>query len=141
MKLWLAVLKGPPPAASGHIHQEKKRVEVGGGTKWTENSFRGQGISGDLAFYHLRVTVTVGLEEGSWGRQGGGQRAGVCGDVVLVVVIRLGGALRVTAGEEVGARPGHSSFLFGAGPAHLLPGNHMNRSAVCVFVRICQRGY
>lgn len=79
--------------------------------------------------------MTVSFEAGSWGRQGGGQRAGVRGDVVLVVVIRLGGALRVTAGEEVGARPGHSSFLFGAGPAHLLPGNHMNRSAVCVFVR------
>lgn len=79
--------------------------------------------------------MTVGLGVGSWGRQGGGQRAGMGGDVVFIVVVRLGRPLRVTAGEEVGARPGHSSFLFGAGAAHLLSGNHRNRSAVCV--RVC----
>lgn len=69
--------------------------------------------------------MTVGLGEGVGGDQGGGQRAGVGGDVVLViVVVRLGRALRVTAGEEVGASPGHSRFLFRARAAHLLPGNH-----------------
>lgn len=49
--------------------------------------------------------MTVGLWVGAQGRQGGGQRVGVGGDVVLVVIVRLGGSLRVTAGEEVGAGP------------------------------------
>lgn len=50
--------------------------------------------------------MTVGLGVGAQGRQGGGQGVGVCGDVVLVVIIiRLGRPLRVTAGEEVGAGP------------------------------------
>lgn len=62
---------------------------------------------------------------------------GVGGDVVFIVIIRLGRPLRVTAGEEVGASPGHSRFLFGARAAHLLPGNHRNiksASDVCVCV-------
>lgn len=49
--------------------------------------------------------MTVGLGVGAQGRQGGGQGVGVGGDVVLVVIIRLGRPLRVTAGEEVGAGP------------------------------------
>lgn len=73
--------------------------------------------------------MTVGLGVGAQGRQGGGQGVGVSGDVVLVVVIRLGRPLRVTAGEEVGAGPGHSGFLFGAGTPHLLPGNQRNRKS------------
>lgn len=65
---------------------------------------------------------------------------GVGEDVVFIVVVRLGRPLRVTAGEEVRASPGHSRFLFGAGAAHLLPGNHRDiRSAagVCVCVCVC----
>lgn len=84
--------------------------------------------------------MTVGLGVGARGSEGGGQRAGVGGDVVLVVVVvRLGRALRVTAGEEVGASPGHSRFLFGAGAAHLLPGNHrdIRSAAACVCVCLC----
>lgn len=108
------------------------------GPEWTENLFGGHGTSGAPVFYHLWVAVTVSLRVGSWGRQEGGQRAGVGGDVVFVVVIWLGRPLRVTAGEEVGARPGHSSFLFRAGAAHLLPGNHRNiRSAAASCVRLC----
>lgn len=82
--------------------------------------------------------MTVGLGVGARGSQGGGQRAGVGGDVVLVVVVvRLGRALRVTAGEEVGASPGHSRFLFGAGAAHLLPGNHRDIRSAAACVRVC----
>ena len=84
--------------------------------------------------------MTVGLGVDTRGGQGGGQRVGVGGDVVLVVVVRLGRPLGVTAGEEVGARPGHSRFLFGAGAAHLLPGNHRNmRSAASVCVCVCDK--
>lgn len=89
------------------------------------------------SLYHLGVAVTAGPLLGAGGRRGGGggggRRAGG-GDVELVVVVvRLRGALRVTAGQEVGARPGHARFLFGDGAAHLLPGNH-RRSGVCVCV-------
>lgn len=110
------VLPGPP--------QEKKKGRSESGQEACSEV--------DLLFYHLRVTVIVGVRVGSGGRQGGGQRAGVGGHVVLVVVVRLGGPLRVTAGQEVGARPGHSGFLFGAGAAHLLPGNHSNRSTLYI---------
>lgn len=44
----------------------------------------------DPVFYHLGVTVTVSVGVGVWGRQRGGQRAGVGGDVVFIIVIRLG---------------------------------------------------
>lgn len=65
---------------------------------------------------------------------------GVGRDVVFVIlVVRLGCPLRVTAGEEVGASPGHSRFLFGAGAAHLFPGNDRDiRSAANVCVFICE---
>lgn len=120
--------------------EEKKK----GGRRRGEGEQSGQEVrlevQGPLEiwyFYHLGVTVTVGVGVGSWGRQGEGQRAGVCGDVVFVVVVRLGGPLRVTAGQEVGARPGHSGFLFGAGAAHLLPGNHSNKKkTLCIGVHV-----
>lgn len=77
--------------------------------------------------------MTVGLWVGAQEGQGRGQGVGVGGDVVLVVIVRLGRPLRVTAGEEVGAGPRHSGFLFGAGTPHLLPGNQRNtRSAASV---------
>lgn len=84
--------------------------------------------------------MTVGLRVGAWGSQGGGQRARVGGDVVFVIVVRLGRPLRVTAGEEVGACPGHSSFLFRARAAHLLPGNHRNirSAAIYVYAFVCE---
>lgn len=126
-KVGLAVLK----AAAGSEPKWTKGM-------WTGNLFGGHGTSGVQVFYHLWVTVTVGLRVGSWGSQGGGQRARVGGDVVFIVVVRLGRPLRVTAGEEVGACPGHSSFLFRARAAHLLPGNHRNiRSAAMSRVCIC----
>lgn len=103
-----------------------------GGEKWTGNSFGGQGTPGDPVFYHLGVTVTVNLGVGTWGRQGRGQRAGVGGNVVFIIVVRLCRPLRVTAGEEVRARPGHSGFLFGVGAAHLLPGTGTDQPRACV---------
>lgn len=82
--------------------------------------------------------MTVSLGVGTQGRQGGGQGVGVGGDVVLVVIVRLGRPLRVTAGEEVGAGPRHSGFLFGAGTTHLLPGNQRDtRSAASVAISSC----
>lgn len=79
--------------------------------------------------------MTVSLGVGTQGRQGGGQGVGVGGDVVLVLIVRLGRSLRVTAGEEVGAGPRHSGFLFGAGTTHLLPGNQRDtRSAASVAI-------
>lgn len=105
--------------------------EGGGGC--SQRLLGGHGTSGDPVFYHLGVTVTVRLWVDAWGRQGGGQRVGMGGDVVFIIVVRLGRPLGVTAGEEIGARPGHSRFLFWAGAAHLLPGNHRNnRSAASV---------
>lgn len=74
--------------------------------------------------------MTVDLGVGAQGRRGRGQGVGVGGDVVLVVVVRLGRPLRVTAGEEVGAGPRHSGFLFGAGTTHLLPGNQRDMRSV-----------
>lgn len=124
-------MSSAPVTVCDQIHPRKrKRVEESGArVSKVDRKFvwRTQGPLEIWYFYHLGVTVTVGAGAGSWGRQGGGQRAGVCGDVVFVVVVRLGGPLRVTAGQEVGARPGHSGFLFGAGAAHLLPGNHSNK--------------
>lgn len=120
----LAVLKParPGPSQSG----PRWNVE----RKWTGNLFGGQGTAGDRVFYHLWITVTVGFRVGAWGDQGGGQCARVGGDVVFIVFIWLGRSLRVTAGKEVGASPGHSRFLFRARAAHLLSGNHRNiRSA------------
>ena len=139
VKVELAVLKSSSSAARPGPPEKK----VGGGgctAEWTGNLFGGHGTSGNPVFYHLWVTVTVRLRVGVWEGQGGGQRVGEGGDVVLVVVVWLGRPLRVTAGEEVGACPGHSSFLFGDWTANLLPGNHRNiRSAatLCACVRVC----
>lgn len=82
--------------------------------------------------------MTVSLGVGAQGRQGGGQGVGVGRDVVLVVIVRLGRPFRVTAGEEVGAGPRHSGFLFGAGTSHLLPGNQRDtRSAPSASISSC----
>lgn len=131
-------VKMPLPQPLGRVHLRRRWKGKG-------NSLGGRGTSGVLGIYHLGVTVTVSLGVGTWGSQGGGQRAGMGRDVVFIVVVWLGRPLRVTAGEEVGARPGHSSFLFRAWTTHLLPGNIRNiRSAtvckcacVCVSMTVC----
>lgn len=96
-------------SSEGRVSRVSRLLHRGRGRRPERNRkclLRGHGSSGDAGFYHLRVTVTVGLGVGAQGRQGGGQGVGVCGDVVLVVIIiRLGRPLRVTAGEEVGAGP------------------------------------
>lgn len=75
------------------MFQLRKAAEAGAGLKWTERSFGGQAALGDPVIYHLRVAMTVGFKVGAWGRQGGGQRAGLGRDVVFVVIVRLRGSL------------------------------------------------